>query len=74
MSRIFGLLLVVIGIWAATEVYLHGTVGAFGGTFAGSADESAVGQDGRSLGLRVGEAVGDAYDEGEARRERLLSE
>ena len=31
MGRIFGLLLVVIGIWAATEVYLNGTAGAFGG-------------------------------------------
>jgi hypothetical protein len=74
MSRIFGLLLVVIGIWAATEVYLNGTAGAFGGAFAGSAEEGAVGQDGRSLGLQAGEAVGHAYDEGEARRERLLSE
>ncbi len=74
MGRIFGLLLVVIGIWAATEVYLNGTAGAFGGVFAGGAGEDAAGQDGRSLGLRAGEAVGHAYDEGEARRERLLSE
>ena len=74
MGRIFGLLLVVIGIWAATEVYLKGTAGAFGGVFADGAGEGVAGHDGRSLGLRAGEAVGNAYDEGEARRERLLSE
>ncbi len=74
MGRIFGLLLGVVGIWAATEVYLHGTGGAFGGAFARIAGESATEQDGRSLGLRAGEAVGRAHDEGEARRERLLAE
>jgi hypothetical protein len=74
MGRIFGLLLVVLGIWAATEVYLNGTAGAFGGVFADGTAEGAAAQDGRSLGLRAGEAVGHAYDEGEARRERLLAE
>jgi hypothetical protein len=74
MGRVFGLLLGVLGIWAATEVYLHGTGGAFGGAFAGVAGESANEQDGRSLGLRAGEAVGHAHDEGEARRERMLAE
>jgi hypothetical protein len=69
--RIVGLLLGVIGIWAATEVYLHGTAGAFGGVFAG---ESASAQDTRSLGLRAGESVGRDFDEGEARREKLLGE
>jgi hypothetical protein len=71
--RIFGLLLGVIGIWAATEVYLHGSAGAFGGVFAGEG-ATATAQDTRSLGLRAGESVGRAYDEGEARRERLLGD
>jgi hypothetical protein len=74
MGRIFGLLLGVIGIWVAMEVYLHGTGGAFGGAFAQIAGESATEQEGRSLGLRAGDAVGHAYDEGEARRAKLLGE
>jgi len=72
--RIFGLLLGVLGIWAASEVYLHGTGGAFGGAFARFAGESATEQDGRSLGLRAGESVGRAHDEADARRERMLAE
>jgi len=71
MGRIFGLLLAVVGIWAATEVYLHGTAGAFGGVFAA---ENATEQDGRSVARRAGDAVGRAQDEAEARRERLLAE
>jgi hypothetical protein len=74
MGRIFGLLLGVVGIWAATEVYLHGTAGAFGGALARFGGESAQEQDGRSLGLRSGEKVGRAHAEAEARRDRLLTE
>ena len=74
MGRIFGLLLGVVGIWAASEVYLHGTGGAFGGAYARFAGKSATEQDGRSLGLRAGDAVGRARDEADARRERLLTE
>jgi phytoene/squalene synthetase len=74
MGRLIGLLLGVAGIWAATEVYLHGTAGAFGGGFARLAGESATEQDGRSLGVRAGDAVGRARAEAEERRERLLAE
>jgi hypothetical protein len=74
MGRIFGLLLGVLGIWAASEVYMHGTAGAFGGTFARFAGEEASEQDGRSLGLRSGEKVQNAHTEADARRERLLAE
>ena len=74
MGRIFGLLLGVLGIWAASEVYLHGTAGAFGGAFARLAGEDAASHDGRSLGLRSGEKVENAYSEADARREKLLAE
>jgi hypothetical protein len=74
MGRIFGLLLGVVGIWAATEVYLHGTAGAFGGALASLAGEEAGEQDGRSLGLRSGEKVSRAHAEADARREKLLAE
>jgi hypothetical protein len=74
MGRIFGLLLGVLGIWAATEVYLHGAAGAFGGAVAKLAGESAAPTDGRSLGHRSGAKVERAHAEAEARRERLLRE
>ena len=74
MGRIFGMLLVVLGIWAMTEIYLHGTAGAFSGAFAGLSGESAAGGDMRSLGQRAGDSVRGAQAEDEARREKLLAE
>ena len=74
MGRIFGLLLVVLGIWAMTEIYLHGTAGAFGGAFASVAGASASGGDMRSLGQRAGDSVRAAQAQDEARREKLLGE
>jgi len=74
MGRIFGLLLGVAGIWAASEVYLHGTSGAFGGVFARFAGEEAAPHEDRSLGLRAGDQVERAQAEAEARRERMLTE
>ena len=74
MGRIFGLLLGMLGIWAMTEVYLHGTAGAFGGAFAQVSGESAAGGDVRSLGQRAGDSVRGAQAESEARREKLLGE
>ena len=71
MGRIIGLLLAVLGIWAATEVYLKGTAGAFGGLFA---DEGAAEPDGRSVARRAGDSVVRAHDEADARRERLLGD
>jgi len=74
MGRIFGLLLGVLAIWAASEVYLHGTDGAFGGALARFAGDEASPHDGRSLGVRSGEKVENAYSEADARREKLLGE
>ena len=74
MGRICGMLFVVLGIWAMTEIYLHGTAGAFGGAFAAVSGESAAGGDTRSLGQRAGDSVRGAQAEDEARREKLLSE
>ena len=34
MGRIFGMLFIVLAIWAAVEVFTNGTEGAFGGLFA----------------------------------------
>jgi hypothetical protein len=71
MSRLFGLVFVVLGIWAMTEVYLHGTEGAFGGLL-GSGEQAEEGA--RSLGLRAGDSVERARAEADARTERMLED
>jgi hypothetical protein len=76
MSKILGILLVVVGIWLGLEVYQNGMQGAFGGALAslgGSADEQAI-RDPRSLPRRAGDAVERAHAEAEARLNRALEE
>ena len=76
MAKIFGMLLVVVGIWLGLEVYQNGIEGAFGGALASlgdSADEQAV-HDPRSVPQRAGAAVERAHAEAEARLERMLDE
>ena len=76
MGKIFGILLVVVGIWLGLEVYQNGMQGAFGGAMAslgGSADEQTVGNP-RSVPQRAGDAVERAHAEAEARFERMLDE
>ncbi len=73
MGRIFGILLIVIGVWVGAEVYREGVDGAFGGALAflsdGDDDERDV-----TTRMRVHDAVSSAHDGAEARRERLLEE
>ena len=76
MGKIFGILLVVVGIWLGLEVYVNGMQGALGGALAGldgSAAEQAVASPG-SVPQRAGEAVERAHAEAEARMERMLGE
>jgi hypothetical protein len=76
MAKIFGILLVVVGIWLGLEVYQNGMQGAFGGALASlgdSPDEQAV-RDPRSLPQRAGAAAERAHAEAEARRNRMLGE
>ena len=60
MGKIFGILLMVIGIWAGITVYTEGVDAAFGGLFAGARREAADAS-GRPLTRRSGEAVGKAF-------------
>jgi hypothetical protein len=76
MAKIFGILLVVVGIWLGLEVYQNGIQGAFGGALAslgGSADEQAV-RDPRSVPQRAGDAVERAHSEAQERLDRMLDE
>jgi len=67
MAKIFGILLIVAGIWVGLEVMNHGMDGAFGGLFASGASEQAP--DGDSLLERTRGRVGEAYEAQERRAE-----
>jgi len=72
----FGILLVVVGIWLGLEVYQNGIDGAFGGALASlgrSADEQAASHP-RSVPQRAGDAVRRSHSEAQARLDRMLEE
>jgi len=73
MGKIFGILLMVIGIWAGITVYTEGVDAAFGGLFAGSkrADGDASG---RPITRRTGEAVGKAFQAYDDQTEKRAAE
>jgi hypothetical protein len=72
MSKIFGVLLIVLGVWLGLEIYTKGMDGAFGGALArltapiGASRDAAAPHD--SLGQRVGAKVQGELDDA-ARRE-----
>ena len=76
MAKVFGILLIVLGIWAGSEVYNKGAANAFGGALValGFEDEAPDSAEPPSLGQRSGAKVGRAHAEADARRDRLLSE
>jgi hypothetical protein len=76
MAKAFGILLIVLGIWAGSEVYTKGAANAFGGALValGFEDEAQDSAEPQSLGRRAGTKVGRAHAEADARRDRLLSE
>ena len=41
MGKLFGLILIVVGVWVGMEIYTQGVNRAFGGLFAGVAEEAA---------------------------------
>ncbi len=66
MGKIFGILLIVVGVWVGITVFTEGTDRAFGGLFASGAADSAP-EAGEPLTARVKSSVTDAYAEQEAR-------
>jgi len=75
MAKVFGILLIVVGIWLGIEVMNHGMGGAFGGLFAklGVAEAPAPEQ-AATVGQRAGGAFDRAYRESEDRLTRQLGE
>jgi hypothetical protein len=67
MQKIFGILLIVLAIWAGLEVYNEGTAGAFDGLFVrlGMAEEPAPDAGPyRSAGERAADRLRGAYQAG----------
>jgi len=72
MGRIFGILVVVVGLWIGIEIFLEGTEHAFGGAFA--AHQPPVAHPERTLPQRVGNSVRDSLAVETERRERSMPE
>jgi hypothetical protein len=67
MQKVFGMLLIVGGLWLGLEVYQKGVAGAFGGLFAraGLAEAPAPGAEPyRPPGERAADRVRGAYQAG----------
>ncbi len=74
MGRIFGILLIGLGIWVGLEIYLEGTQNAFGGVFASHRAASEAPRDLRSTPQRAGDAVRGSLASEAERHERILSD
>ena len=80
MGKVFGILLIVVGVWVGAEVMMKGTHGAFGGLFArltsSEALEKSDGEriDSRAVPVRAAERYRGAFDAGINRAERALGE
>jgi hypothetical protein len=76
MAKVFGILLIILGLWVGSEIYTKGAANAFGGALValGFEDEAPDSAEPQSIGQRAGSKVGRAHAESEARRERMLAE
>ena len=68
MGRLFGLGVVILGIWAAAEIHTRGFDRAFGGLLAVPESNQSAGTAAR----RAGDAFQRAYDTSERRVDRML--
>jgi hypothetical protein len=74
MGKVFGILLVVVGLWAGAEIYTKGTANAFGGIFASGDGAAAEAAEAQPMSRRSGAKVAGAHADADARRNRLLEE
>lgn len=74
MGKIFGILLVVVGLWTAVEIYTEGSANAFGGILASAGLVDGEAAEAQPLAQRRGAKVAGAHSQAEARRNRLLAE
>ncbi len=78
MSKLFGILAIVLGMWVGAEVLNKGVDQAFGGLFTGFSQTVATGEDGkidsRSVPVRAAERYRAGFDRGIERVEKALGE
>ena len=75
MGKLFGIVVIVVGLWAGAEIYNEGTANAFDGALVrmGIVEVAQPGKE-QPLGQRAGAKVERAGAEAEARRSRMLGE
>lgn len=66
MGKLFGIVLLVLGVWAAVEIYTKGSDQAFGGALTWLAGEDLAGDE-RSVGDRMEDSVRRNINAGAAR-------
>jgi len=74
MGRIISMLLAVVGVWVAVEVYTNGVNGAFDGALARFGGDETEEVTPGSAPQRAGRAVESAHAEANERRSKLLGE
>ncbi len=74
MGRLFGIVLIVLGVWVGAEVFSKGVHGAFGGRLAPLAGAEPEAEPAAPTTERAAQAVERAYDQAEGRLERALGE
>ncbi len=75
MGKIFGILLMVVGLWVGMEIYQKGAQQALGGhlAFLGDSDDREN-VDRRTTPQRAGDAALKAHQFADERRSRLLGD
>ncbi len=73
MGKIYGIALIVVGIWVGMTIYTEGLDNAFGGVFTKLGGEP-VGRDVRPPTERIRDRVQGATDERTERIERLVGD
>jgi hypothetical protein len=74
MGKIFGMLLIVGGVWIGLELYQNGPDGAFGGSFASVLGAESAQADDQAPAPQRGSSVDRAHRDSEARFDRMLTE
>jgi hypothetical protein len=69
MGKLFGIVMLIVSVWAVAELTTKGMDGAFGGAFA--SDDGEVVRP-ASVPQRAGAAVDHAHEEAANRRDRML--
>jgi hypothetical protein len=74
MAKLLKIVLIVLCVWTAVEVYTEGVNGAFGGLFTGFDGSVLEAPANRSTPDRAADAFQRAYNKSETRVDALLEE